>query len=137
MPGTREQFSRRIKTVFGRETKFNGKLFFTESLKISGTFNGVVESQGFLLVDTDAVVTANIRAGTLVVCGKIKGNVQVEKRLEILSGGQIIGDISCPNLIIADGTSIQGQCEMLEDPNSIDIFSMPADRLKKSVNRVE
>lgn len=127
----------RPRTVFGRETKFTGTLRFDESLKIDGRFEGAIKTSGFLMVEADAVVIADIEAGTLVVGGIIQGNVQVKKRLEILSGGRIIGNIRCPNLVAADGTSIQGWCEMLEESTGIDVFSMPSERLKKTLVSVD
>ncbi len=128
--------SYKFKTVLGHETKFAGKLCYNDSLKIDGRFNGSIETPGFLMVESSAVVVANIKSGTLVVRGSIQGDVHVEKRLELLRGGKIIGNVRCPCLIMEDDTCIQGQCEMLADSFEIDIFSMPLDRLKKTVARV-
>lgn len=124
------------RTVLGGETKFNGILKFDDSLKIDGRFEGAIESPGFLMVETGAEVVANINVGNLVVGGIVRGDVTVTERIELLPGGQIIGDIRCPNLIMAEGTGFRGRCEMLLNPTGIDIFSMPLDRLKKTIPRV-
>ncbi len=136
MPRLIESPVYKVRTVLGEETKFNGVLRFQDSLKIDGRFEGAVESPGFLMVETGAEVVADISVGTLVVGGIIHGNVTATERLELLPGGQIIGNIRCPNLIMAEGTVFRGLCEMLTDPSGVDIFTMPLDRLKKTILRV-
>ena len=127
----------KTRTVFGEETVFKGILHFNESLKIDGHFEGSIDSPGFLIVESGSEVVADINVGTLIVGGHIRGNVTASKRLEVLPGGSIIGDIRCSNLIMAEETSLQGDCQMIVDPAGIDIFKQPLDRLKKNIQRVE
>ena len=136
MPRRTENPAYKARTVLGGETKFNGILKFSDSLKIDGRFEGAIESAGFLMVETGAEVIADIRVGMLVVAGVIRGDVTADRRLELLPGGQIIGNIRCPNLVMAEGTGLQGRCEMLADPAGTDIFAVPLERLKKSIVRV-
>ena len=126
----------KTRTVLGAETVFKGVLRFDESLKIDGHFEGSIDSPGFLVIESGSEVVADINVGILVVGGHIRGNVTASKRLEVLPGGSIIGDIRCSNLIMAEETSLQGNCEMLIDPSGIDIFKLPLDRLKKNIQRV-
>ncbi|MCG8452847.1 MAG: polymer-forming cytoskeletal protein [Spirochaetales bacterium] len=137
MPRRNDQVAIKARTVLGGETKFDGVLKFHDSLKIEGKFEGAIESSGALIVHTGAQVVADVRVGTLVVAGTIHGDVVATERLELLPGGQVIGNIRCPRLKMAEGSGVQGRCEMLADPVGIDIFSMPLDRLKKSLARVQ
>ncbi len=127
----------KARTVLGGETRFTGKIRFDDSLKIDGYFEGTIESDGFLMIESGAEVVADVNVGVLVVGGVVQGDVIASERLELLPGGQIIGNVRCPSLIMADGTGIRGRCEMLSDPAGIDIFSMPLDRLKKNITRVD
>ncbi|MDF1567590.1 MAG: polymer-forming cytoskeletal protein [Spirochaetaceae bacterium] len=136
MPRRTENPVYRARTVLGGETKFSGILKFQDSLKIDGRFEGAIESPGFLIIENGAEVVADIHVGSLIVGGVIKGDVIATERLELLPGGSISGNIRCPSLVMAEGTGIQGRCEMLADPGGVDIFSMPLDRLKKSLPRV-
>ncbi len=136
MPRTTENPAYKVRTVLGGETKFSGILKYTDSLKIDGRFEGAIESSGLLIVESKAEVIADVKVGTLVVAGIIRGDVSAERRLELLPGGRIIGNIRCPHLIMAEGTGLQGRCEMLVDPAGTDIFAMPLDRLKKTIARV-
>ncbi len=128
--------SYKTRTVLGEETKFKGILKFEDSLKIDGYFEGAIESPGFLMVESGSEVVADINVGVLVVGGLIRGDVSASERLEVLPGGSILGNIRCTNLIMAENTGFQGDCEMLSDPSGIDIFSVPLDRLKKNIQRV-
>lgn len=124
-------------TVFAQETHFTGSLKFKESLQIDGRFDGTIDSSGFLMVETGAVVNADIETEILVVAGTIKGNVYAAERLELLDGGKIIGNIRCLYLIAADNTSIQGQCDMIEEFTDIDVFSLPLDQLRQAINHAD
>ncbi|MCK5736288.1 MAG: polymer-forming cytoskeletal protein [Spirochaetaceae bacterium] len=137
MPRRIEKSINKTRTVLGEETKFKGILRFEDSLKIDGRFEGAIESPGFLMVETGSVVVADINVGILIVGGMIHGDVTASERLEVLPGGSIIGNIRCTNLIMAENTGFQGDCEMLSDPSGIDIFSIPIDRLKKNIQRVD
>lgn len=137
IPKKTDSTSYRVKTVLGGETVFSGTLKFNESLKINGRFEGVIESGGFLVVETGAEVIANVKVDVLVVGGKIRGDVYASSKLELLPGGHIEGNVYSPNLVMAEGAGVLGRCEMLAEPSNIDIFSMPLDRLKKTVARVE
>lgn len=123
-----------IKTTLGRETDFNGTMRFKESLKIDGKFNGEIYSNGFLYIEKDAVVSANIKVGSVIIGGTVKGNIEATEKLEMLTTGQVFGNIKTAKLKIADGVVFDGQCEMISNPESINIFSGKADEIKISTD---
>jgi cytoskeletal protein CcmA (bactofilin family) len=126
----------KITTTLGRETSFNGILKFRESLKIDGKFEGEIVSPGYLVIENGAVVTANIKVGSIVIGGVVRGNIEASEKLEMLNTGQVFGNIRTAKLKIADGVVFEGKCEMIKGPEGIDIFSAPADQLKKVVQSV-
>ena len=87
------KFYEEIKTTLGTETVFNGTMKYSESLKISGRFEGRIESGGLLVVDKGAEVLAEIRVRSVVIAGTVKGNIEAVGQLEILETGKIIGNI--------------------------------------------
>jgi len=126
----------KISTVLGKETSFDGILRFRESLKIDGTFEGQIESPGFLYIENGAVVKADIKVGSIVIGGGVHGNVEATERLEMLSTGRVVGNIRTAKLNIADGVVFQGKCEMIRNPDSLNIFSAPVQELKKAAQSV-
>jgi cytoskeletal protein CcmA (bactofilin family) len=123
-------------TTLGRETNFQGTLRFTESLRILGKFSGEIISPGRLVIDEGAEVKANVRVGSIVIGGVIRGNILAKDKLEMLATGRVIGNIRTSKLKIADGVVFEGKCEMIRDPEKIDIFSEPAEALKKHIEPV-
>jgi len=126
----------RITTTLGKETDFNGVMRFRDSLKIDGSFSGEIVSSGFLYIEQGATITANIRVGSVVVGGTVRGNIEATEKLEMLSTGKVYGNIRTGKLKIADGVVFEGKCEMIRNPQAINIFSGPVDQLKKSAQSV-
>jgi len=126
----------RISTTLGRETEFNGVMRFKDSLKIDGNFTGEIVSAGFLYIEQGATITANIRVGSVVVGGTVKGNIEATEKLEMLATGKVYGNIRTGKLKIADGVVFEGKCEMIKNPQAINIFSGSVEQLKKTAQSV-
>jgi cytoskeletal protein CcmA (bactofilin family) len=126
----------RITTTLGSETDFHGTMRFKESLKIDGAFTGEIVSAGFLYIEQGASITANIHVGSIVVGGTVKGNIEATEKLEMLSTGKVYGNIRTGKLKIADGVVFEGKCEMIKNPQAINVFSGPVDQLKKTAQSV-
>ena len=126
-----------IATTLGKETVFSGTMRFTTSLKIDGSFDGEIESSGFLYVEDGAYVKANIRVGSVVIGGVVHGNITAAKKLEMLSTGRVYGNVTTSKLKIADGVVFEGKCEMIKEPDDVDIFSSSVGKIKDSLQTVE
>lgn len=127
----------KVRTLFDEKTRFKGKLRYKHSLQINGSFDGSIDSPGLLFVESGALVRANIRVGTLIVSGRIEGNVHADESLEVRHNGSIKGNIATPSLVIHDDTEIQGNVKMLKDYSDVDIFSGSLEQLKNSVTGVK
>jgi cytoskeletal protein CcmA (bactofilin family) len=126
----------KIKTTLGNQTNFHGTMRFRDSLKIDGSFQGEIISEGFLYIESGAVVKANIKVGSIVIGGIVKGNIEASERLEMLSTGQVFGNIRTAKLKIADGVVFDGKCEMIRNPDKINIFSNSVEEIKQSTQSV-
>ena len=126
----------KISTTLGKETVFKGKMKFSESLKIDGNFEGDIESSGFLYIEDGAVVKADIKVRSVVVGGVVHGNIAASEKLEMLSTGQVYGNIKTSKLRIADGVIFEGKCEMIKSDANPDIFSSEVEKLKETVKSV-
>ncbi|RLI67625.1 MAG: hypothetical protein DRP02_14185, partial [Candidatus Gerdarchaeota archaeon] len=94
-----------------------GNLCFNDpvNLRINGEFKGELITKGKLVVGEKAEVMARIDGEEISVSGKITGDVKASKKIEILSTGQIIGDVQTPIFSIREGGIVQGKCQMLFD----------------------
>ena len=123
----------KISTTLGRETVFKGKMRFSDSLKIDGNFEGDIESSGFLYIDNGAIVNADIKVRAVVVGGIVRGNIDAAEKLEMLSTGQVFGNVKTSKLKIADGVVFEGKCEMIKSNFEIDVFSDTVEAIKEKV----
>lgn len=101
-----------IDTVLGDDIVFRGKLHFKKNLKINGVFKGKIDTGGHLIIGSSALVEADINAGTVSVEGELKGNVNAQKKIDILRNARLIGDLRTPDLMIQSGSRFSGNCIM-------------------------
>jgi len=126
----------KIATEFGlgEDTFFKGVLRFDDSLRISGKFEGSIESDGFLYVERGAEISADINVNSVVVGGTIHGDIKAKKNLVMLETGKVFGNIETGCLKANDGFEFKGKCEMVNDRVPADIFSVTPTQLRKSLN---
>lgn len=91
---------------------FEGKLTFDGSVQINGDFQGEVYSDGTLVVGTSGRVSAKVFVDTLIVYGKVEGQVEAKTRVEMHVPGMVTADVRTRNLSIEDGVIFQGHCQM-------------------------
>ena len=106
--------NKKIRTVLGKGTYFNGNLNFKDSLKISGSFIGNINAYGLLIIGEGAIVRADVKAYSVVVSGTIKGDVYAKEKVELLPSGRIYGNIKAKKIKISDGVIFNGRCEMIK-----------------------
>ncbi len=106
--------NKKIKTVLGKGTFFDGDLNFKDSLKINGSFVGNIIASGLLVIGEGAIVNANVTANSIAVFGTIKGNVVAEEKVEMYPTGRVYGDVKAKKIKISDGVIFVGRCEMVK-----------------------
>ncbi len=119
--------------VLGENTTYNGNLTFDKNLKIRGKYYGTILSGGTLFLEGSAYFEGNINVEISIIAGHVLGDVTAEKKIDVLADSVVIGNLKAPIIKIADGVKIEGKCQMIQDSDSVDIFSTSVNQLKKSV----
>ncbi len=101
-------------TTLGKGCDITGKLTFDGTVQIDGRVDGEIEAQETVLVGESAVVKAQITADSVIITGKVTGDITARRRLEIRAPGQVNGNIATPSLIVHDGVIFEGKCAMAE-----------------------
>lgn len=102
----------RITSVLGPGLIWEGKISGSGGVRIEGTFEGQIGLRGILVVGESGRVTCeNIRAGTVIVAGAVKGNITTQK-LEIRATGRVWGDVITTSFVTEDGAFLRGQIRM-------------------------
>ncbi len=108
--GTPEQSE--ITAFLGKGTEFKGVLSFAGTIRVDGKLEGEVVSKDTLIVGDGAYLQCDISVGTIISSGKIVGNIKASMKAHIISPGSILGTIKTPKLIIEEGVTFDGTCEM-------------------------
>jgi len=99
-------------SVIGKETEFKGSIKDKGSIRIDGSFQGEIETEGNLIIGEDAVVEAKIRAKSVIIGGKVVGDINCEEKVELFSSGSLEGKVMASDLTIAEGAFFNGECRM-------------------------
>src|SRR5260221_10606134 len=103
------------KNVLNSDVELKGTLKFTGELTFDGKLEGDINSDGTLNLGDSAVVKGNINVTSVVVRGKISGNVTAREKIDIKSRTELFGDIRAARLVMEDGVTFVGQTEV--NPN--------------------
>lgn len=99
-------------TVVGPSVKIQGDLNSEGNIKIEGQVAGKVQTTQNVYVGDQAIITADIIAGSAIIAGEVQGNLKISENLILQSSAKINGDISCSVLRVEDGAHFSGKCNM-------------------------
>ena len=105
------------KNVLASEVEIKGNLKFTGELTFEGKLDGEIQTDGILTLGDSAVINGNISAQSVVVRGKITGNINAKEKIEIKAKAELFGDIRATKLIIEEGVTYVGKTEV--NPNKV------------------
>ena len=101
-------------TILSPDIEFNGTLYFEKPFLIQGKLSGDISAQGFLVVDEDAVVEADIKASRVIIRGSVKGNVTATEKVEVMVTGKLVGNVTAPEIFMETGCLFNGRCTMTD-----------------------
>jgi len=100
-------------SVLGEGLRIEGELQASESLIVLGEVSGVIQHEGELLtVGETGKVDAEVHAESLLVDGRINGDIYCSKSVTINKTANVIGNIKTVRLSIADGAHFSGKIDM-------------------------
>ena len=105
------------KNVLNSDVEIKGNLKFAGELTFEGKVDGEINSEGTLNLGDSAVINGNINVGTVIVRGKVNGNVMAKDKIEIKSKAELFGDIRSSKLAIEEGVTFVGKTEV--NPNKV------------------
>ncbi len=101
-----------ITTILADDLHITGTIRFKSSVMVKGTIEGDIISEGLLVVGPTAKVTATITTKNLVSYGEIRGDVTAGDQV-VLKGTSIqTGNITTPTIVIENGSIMNGSCIM-------------------------
>ena len=110
----RRRFGTNVKSALGPGTVIEGKFTFESPVSIDGNLTGEVFSSSVLIVGEHANINAKIHVGSLVVLGRVNGEVRVKDLVEIKPSGHLEADIYTKRFVMDQGGFYSGVCKMRE-----------------------
>lgn len=99
-------------TFLEKGVHFKGTLTYEGTVRVDGEIEGDITTQGTLIVGERGIINADISAGTVIVGGRINGNIHALQKIQLLPKSVVTGSLTAPCLIIDDGALLNGICEM-------------------------
>lgn len=101
-------------TIISNGVKLEGKITSGGSIRVDGTIQGDVVSQGNVTVGEHGDVNGQINAGIITVGGKVTGSVNAKEKLVLESKANLKGDIFTKILVVEAGAKFDGKSNMGE-----------------------
>ncbi|MFT4564418.1 MAG: cytoskeletal protein CcmA (bactofilin family) [Gammaproteobacteria bacterium] len=116
-------------SVIGPTLVFKGELSADEDLIIEGTIEGTIaHHKKNLTIGAKGRVAADIHANSVLVEGRLDGDIHSDGLVSLAKGATVNGNIYCARLVMQDGSHFNGKVEMQKqsalkiapEPESVD-----------------
>lgn len=104
-----------FEAYLGKSAQFTGNITVQGSVRIDGTFSGIIFSESDVVIGESGNIKANIFGANVTVAGKVEGNIAAKGTLEILASSFITGDVRCGKLTVETGAVLRGNVGGIED----------------------
>ncbi len=79
---------------------------------IEGQVKGTIDLAGALRIGTQARVEAKVHARTVIIEGRVNGDISADERVELVASATVDGNIKAPKIIVAEGARFRGNVDM-------------------------
>lgn len=103
---------RRKACWIGGSILVKGDVVSSGDLVIDGQVQGTIElGDHSLTINEHASVVADLVAKSIVIAGKVKGNVLGAAKVELKKTGAVEGDITSPKFLMEEGAALSGKVD--------------------------
>ena len=96
-------------SVVTADTVLEGNYQGKTDLCIAGNINGDVDVKGTVFLDATGKVKGSVSADSVIVSGKIGGNLTANKETELRAGAEIDGYVISREIHISPGAKVKGE----------------------------
>lgn len=101
-----------VVAFIGKGVSFKGTITYSGTVRIDGSMEGELQTDGVLVIGETASVSAKITAGTVISHGKINGDIVAKQGVKLCSPAVLDGSVQTPVFSMEDGVIFNGTCEM-------------------------
>ena len=111
----------RVETLIGQDASLRGSYNAKHTIHVEGEIYGNVTSEDGIIIGDKGMIRGNLTARSILVGGKVKGNIIASQRLELQATANVEGDLSAPILVIEEGAVFEGNCVMEDADKVVDL----------------
>lgn len=97
-----------VDTVIGSEIEFEGDIESSKSLMIKGKVSGNIDCSAELYITEQAEVRSTIHAATVVIRGKVYGDISADSLIAVLDWGHVEGRLVAPDIYLSPNCVFKG-----------------------------
>ena len=97
------------RNVLSTDVEIKGSIKFLNDLVVDGKIEGSIISDGALTVGENARIRAEINTRSVVIYGKVHGDIEVVDTVELKANAELVGDIKAASLSIEPGAIFVGK----------------------------
>jgi cytoskeletal protein CcmA (bactofilin family) len=98
--------------------EWRGVLVLPGPGRIDGCVRGEVVAEGPVWIGETGVVEADLSAESVVVAGRVEGDIRASSRIELLATAEVRGGLRAPSLTLAEGSLVNGCCRTEPQPDA-------------------
>lgn len=112
MFGKKEINTDRIDTLIGKNTKLQGIVEGTGTIRVDGELTGDLIVEGNVVIGPDGKIIGNVKCDNLFNSGAIRGNAKCNEQLRLASTATLFGDVDVKTFIVDENAIFEGKCKM-------------------------
>jgi cytoskeletal protein CcmA (bactofilin family) len=89
-----------------------GELRGEDDLIIEGRVEGEISLKKHLTVESTGIIVADVKTQNITIKGEMHGNMTADDKVEIHQGARVVGNITAPRVVIAEGARFKGHIDM-------------------------
>ena len=91
---------------------------------MDGTINGNCNCKELLIVGVEGKINGDITSQNVIISGKVEGDIIANGKLELLSTGKLVGNITARSLVVDEDACFDGRCTMTTNSEHNSMASM-------------
>jgi cytoskeletal protein CcmA (bactofilin family) len=104
------------KTIIGEHLAIEGTIRASEDVIIEGNVKGSIEIKGHqLTVGSKGKVEADVEADSVVIGGRMVGNVTAKSKVQVTKNADFSGQIKAKRIAVDDGAFVKASIELEKD----------------------
>jgi len=108
-----EAVSTQMTGVLEPSVEFEGTLAYNGCFHVNGSVKGKIVTPDMLVVGESGRVQGEIKAGIVIIYGKVEATIEAQYRVEIRKPAVFRGEMSTPSLKVEEGVIFEGTNKMI------------------------